>query len=1053
MQRIISFFIRNTVWPTVLMFSIIGFGLISLFQMRYSFFPETKPDTIMIQVVYPGASPDEVAEGVVLKIEEQLDGLEGVDRVTSVSRENFGTVTVEIIEGAAIEKVLTDVKNAVDRINSFPVDSEKPVIYEQKFRSRSLSVVLYGETDLYNLKYIAEQFRDDLLAEEEISQVDIQGLPELEFSIEVSEADMRRYQLTFNEIAAAVRTANLNISGGKLETEDEELLIRAWGRDYYAKDLNDIFIRGNPDGTIVYLKDVATIKEQWEDIPDKLYYNGRFALAVNIDQTEAEDILVIAEKAKEKLAEFNASHEGVQALVLDDRTIPLRQRIELLVKNGLIGLFLVMATLGFFLQLRLSFWVAVSIPFSFAGMFIVAGFVGITINVMSLFGMILVVGILVDDGIVVGENIYVHYERGQPAFRAAIDGAREVLAPVTTSVMTTVVAFLPFFFFAGMLGKFMWQMALVVIASLVFSLIEAFFILPAHLAHSKALQPRKHESAIRVHIERAINFMTYRLYAPSLRTALKHKWITVVTPIAFVMLTIGLLGGGLIGVTFFPFVDSDTVPINLSLVAGSQEREVDSLLARIERVSWAVNDEFRGQREDGQDVILGIKRDIGSNDLGESGSHVGRLTLQLLDAESRDLESYIIANRIRELVGPVPQAQNITFGSSGRFGKPVSVSLLGDNFAQLDQARNLLKAELENFTTLKDITDSDREGRREVNITLKPRAYALGLTLGEVAGQVRQGFFGQEIQRIQRGRDEIRIWVRYRPEDRAALGLLDQMRIRTPNGGEYPFSELASYEIKRGVTSINHLNRKREIKVEANLADVEGDLPPILAEIREGVLPRVLGQVQGVAASFEGQSRDQAKMVASIARIFPIAFLGMFIMVVLVFRSYAQPLLIFSLIPIATLGAIWGHGIQGLQVNMLSFIGMIALSGIIVNDSIILVDQINRNLRLGQKVEEAVYNAGISRLRPILLTTLTTSFGLAPLILETSRQAQFLVPMAVSVAYGLAFGTFILLVILPASFMAFNTLRVKFARRALGLEVTRESVEPAVKELTVAKVE
>jgi len=1037
----------HPIWVTVLMFSVIIFGIVSLGQMRYSFFPETEPDTIIVQVVYPGASPDEVAEGVVLKIEEQLDGLSGVERVTSVSRENSGVVTVETMYGADIDKVLTDVKNAVDGINSFPVDAEKPLIYEQKFRTRSLSVVVSGNTSLYNLKYIAEDLRDNILESPEVTQVDISGLPDLEFSIEVSEADMRRFGLTFDEIAAAVSRANINISGGKFDTGDEEILIRTWGRDYHASELQNIVVRGNTDGTIVYLKDVAEIHEQWEDVPNKTYFNDQNALILNIDQTEQEDILAIADVAREEVENFNSTHDNVRAEVLDDRTIPLRQRVELLMKNGIIGLLLVIIALGFFLNLRLSFWVALTIPFSFAGMFIVASMVGITINVISLFGMIVVVGILVDDGIVVGENIFVHSKKGKKPSIAAVDGAVQMTAPVITSVMTTVIVFLAFFFIQGIMGKFMWQMALVVIASLLFSLVEAFLVLPSHLAHSRALTATQKVSKIRQRIEKAIAFLTNIMYAPVLRAALRHKWITVVTPVALVMVTVGLLGGGLIRTTFFPYVDSDRIPISLALVAGRQEADTEAILTRIEKICWEVNEEMKAERADGRDVILGIQREIGSNNFGESGSHAGMLMCQLLDGEVRGTESYVISNRIREAVGPVPEAQEITYGEGGRFGKAVSVSLLGNDYDQLSRARDLLKAELENFTSLKDITDTDERGKREISITLKPAAYALGLTLSDIFGQVRQGFYGQEIQRIQRGRDEIKVWVRYRPEDRTSLTDLDQMRIRTPDGSEYPFSELAEYSIERGITAINHLDRKQEIRVEANQSNVEEDLPPILAAITEDVLPRVLSQVQGVKAGFEGQSREEAKMQSSMMIVFPAALMGMFILIVLVFRSFAQAGLIFSLIPIGILGAIWGHGIHALQVNVLSVIGTIALSGIIINDSIVFVDQINRNLREGMKVYDAVYNSGIVRLRPILLTTLTTSLGLAPLILETSRQAQFLIPMAISVAYGLLFGTFILLIILPAAFLVFNSIRAKYASLKNGRTMTYEEVEPAVIEM------
>ena len=1046
MKKVVAFFIRFPLWTNVLMISVFLFGFFALAGMRYSFFPELTPNFITVQVVYPGASPEEIEEGVVLKIEENLDGLEGIDRVTSVSRENVATVSVETVKDADLDKVLTEVKNAVDRINSFPLGAEKPVIFEQKFRSRAISVVLFGEADLYNMKVIAENLRDELLATEEISQVAIEGLPRLEFSIEVSEADMRRYRLTFNEIASAVAAENVNISGGKFDTRDEEILIRAYGRNYFTAELNNLVIRGNPDGTVIRLGDVAQIKEQWEDIPDKSYYNGRNALVLNVDKTRQEDIIAVVDRTRTIIDRFNSENSVVQAEVLDDATISLRQRIDLLVNNGIIGLILVIVVLGFFLNLRLSFWVSIGIPFSFAGMFLVANFVGLTINVISLFGMILVIGILVDDAIVVGENIFAHTERGTAPAQAALTGTLEMLGPVTTSVLTTIFAFLPFFFLDGFLGKFIWHMAVVVVATLAFSLVEAFFVLPAHLAHSKGLV-KKEVPRTRQAIENVIHFFTHRTYAPVLKAAMRHKWVTVAFPIALVMLTIGLFGGGFIGFTFFPFIDGDTMPVNVSLVAGRQEADVNALLERIEKVSWEVNEELKSERADGKDIVLGIKRDIGSNDFGDTGSHTGRLTLQLLDGEERNMDSFIIANRIREAVGPVTEAQNISFGRGSLFGKPVSVSLLGNNLAELNKARDLLVAELNQFSTLRDVTDSNKEGRREIDIRLKPRAYALGLTLRDVAGQVRQGFFGQEVQRIQRGRDEIRVWVRYRPEDRSSLGFLDGMRIRTPEGAEYPFSELAGYEISRGLTAINHLYKKREVQVEADLADAGIDLPPILAQIRNDVLPRVLSQVQGVQVSYEGQSRDQQKTQASFRRTFPVALLGMFILIVLVFRSYAQAGVIFSLIPFGVLGAFWGHGIEGIQVNTLSIYGIIALTGIFVNDSIVLIDQVNRNLRTGQSVFEAVYNAGIARLRPILLTTLTTAVGLAPVITETSRQAQFLIPMAVSVAYGLVFGTFLLTIVLPATYLALNRLRQLSARILTGQKLTPEQVEPAVREM------
>ncbi len=1047
MKRVIEFFARYPVWTNVLLVSVLLFGGLALSNLRYSTFPEIAPNRIIIQVLYPGASPEEVEEGVILKVEENLDGLDGIERVTSASSENFGNVNVETIRGADMDKVLADVKNAVDRINSFPLGAEKPVVFAQKFRSRALSIVLYGETDLRTMKIYAENLRDDLIALPEISQVAIQGYPGLEISIEVSEADLRRFQLTFDEITRRVQSENVNLSGGKFETRDEEILIRAYGREYTANELANLVIRGESDGNLIRLKDVAAIKERWADSPDKTYYNGQTAVVLNIEKTREENVLEVADLSKQMVEKFNSENTVIEAKVLADNTISLRQRLQLLVNNGLIGLVLVVLSLSFFLNLRISFWVAIGIPFSFAGMFLALSFAGITLNVISLFGMIIVIGILVDDAIVVSESIFSEFEKGKKGVQAAIDGAIIMLGPVTTSVMTTILVFIPFFFLDGFLGRFIWNLAAVVVAALIFSLIESFMVLPAHLAHSKGLHTHSKDSKIRKKIEGIIQFMTQRLYGPSLRYALRYKWVTVTTPIVFVLITIGLFGGGFIGFTFFPFIDGDTMPINVSLVAGRQEADVDHILKEIEEIVWAVNDEMSAEREDGLQYILGVKRDIGSNDFGDAGSHAGKLTLQLLDGELRGMDSFVFANRIRKAVGPRPEAQKISFGRASMFGKPVSVSLLGSNLTELTKASDLLTAELNQFPTLRDVSLGSKEGRREIDITLKPLAYSLGLTLRDIAGQVRQGFFGQEVQRLQRGRDEVRVWVRYSPEDRSSLGYLDRMLIRTRDGSEYPFGELATYSLKRGITSISHLDKKRELKVEADLASGDLDLPPILAEIREEVIPRVLAQVQGVSVSYEGQSRDQAKTGASFRRTFPLAFMGMFILLILVFRSYIQALLIFGLIPFGVIGAFWGHGLHGIQVNTLSIYGILALTGIIVNDSIVLVDKINRNLRGGMKLHPAVYDAGISRLRPILLTTFTTAFGLAPLIFETSRQAQFLIPMAISMAYGLVFGTFLILVVLPSSYLVMNRVRRQWMRLYHGVIVDPEDVEPAIIEM------
>jgi multidrug efflux pump subunit AcrB len=1047
MERIVRFFTLYPVWTNVLFFAVLFFGILVLSQMKYSFFPETPPDVINVSVTYPGASPEEIEEGIILKIEENVEGLEGIDRVTSISRENFGSVRIEIISGYDVDKLTNDVKNAVDRINSFPVGIEKPVVAEQKFQDAVMTIVMAGKTDRYQLKYIADRFRDDLILTEEISQAEIGGLPNLEISIEVSEEKLRRYGLSFTEIANAVRGFNINLSGGKFETRDEEILIRGYNRQYYAEEFDNIAVRGGRDGSVVFLRDVATVREKWEDSPEKVYFNGKPAVVLSISKTISEDILAIRERAQELIDQFNAEDNGIRMEILDDRTIALRGRLSLMINNGLLGLLLVIISLTFFMNLRLSFWVAIGIPFSFAGMFIFAGLYGITINVISLFGMIIVVGILVDDAVVVGENIYSHYERGKKPLQAVIDGTIEVFPAVVTSVATTIIAFLPYFFLDGRLGKFIWHVSLVVILSLIFSLIESLLILPAHLAHSKGLHPHKEDKPMRRRIENLIKWFTNDVYGPFLNRSMRHKWFTMAMPLALTLLVVGLLRGGFIKATFFPFIDGDTMPVNLSLTPGTQEHITDSLLARIEALAPAVNDRLREMRDDDADVLIKVRRQIGSNDFGETGSHTGKLNFELLPGEEREMDSFIIANIMREMTGEIPAAEKITFGQAGIFGRAVSLSLLGNNIDELQNAKATLKRELGAMDELKDITDSDQVGLREIRLELKPRAYALGLTLADVANQVRDGFFGREIQRLQRGRDEIKVWVRYREADRASIDKLREMRIRTADGRAFPFTEVATFHMDRGLILINHLDRLREIKVEADMVNPEGDIANILDYIRNEVMPEILAANPGVRVSYEGQSRSQQKVARSAQKAFPLALAGIVILMILVFRSYLQSLLVFGLIPLGVVGAFIGHGIHGIPVNMLSLFGIIALSGIIVNDSIVFIDQINRNLRKGMEVVAAVHKAGISRMRPILLTTFTTVLGLGPLILEKSRQAQFLIPMAVSVAYGLILTTFLILLILPSAFLVLNRLRLGWYRHIRGQQVSARDVEPAIREM------
>jgi multidrug efflux pump subunit AcrB len=633
------------------------------------------------------------------------------------------------------------------------------------------------------------------------------------------------------------------------------------------------------------------------------------------------------------------------------------------------------------------------------------------------------------------------------------------MAPVFTAVITTMLAFTPFFFFEGMIGKFIWQEAVVVVAALLFSLIESFFILPAHLAHSKGLSSNKKTGRVRRAMDRGYQYLNRNIFGPALRIAMEYKFITISVPVFLLMVTWGLIKGEVVKSSSFPHIGRDNVNIDLTFTSGSQEARTDSILAVMEKKVWVLNAKLKKERKDGEDVVLYVTRTIGSNGLGDAGSHAGQLRLDLLPGDKRDMPAHVIGGMLRKMTGDIPGVQRVSFGGRGRWGMPVNISLLGDDLVQLESAKDLLKEKLKEYSTLKDVMDNDVQGRREISLSLLPKARALGLTLRDIAGQVRQGFFGQEIQRLQRGNDEIRIWVRYAPEDRISMGQLENMRIRTRTGEEYPFSELVEFSVDRNIVKVMHLDGKREIRVEADFEDPETAVKPIMDEIKATTVPEVLSSSEGVRVSYEGRARSDVKFARSAMKTFRLCLLGILIVLILVFRSYLQAILIFLMIPTGLIGAIFGHMFHGLLLSRLSTAGIIALSGIVINDSIVYIDQINRNLREGMKIKSAVFEAGLSRLRPILLTTATTVLGLSPLIFETSRQAKFLIPMAVSVAYGLLFGSVLILFVVPCLFLTLNNVRYygriawyrvysSITGKEREIDFTRESVEPAVKEVT-----
>ncbi len=1050
MKSILSYFIKYPVVVNIIVLMFIVLGIAGALSMKSSYHPLLDSKNISIQLNYPGASPQEMEEGVVLKIENNLKGIVGVDRVTSVSRENAANINVEILRGKNIDVVLADVKNAVDKVPSYPIGMEPPIISKIENVRETISFTISGKNiPLRTLKQYAREIENDLRSLKGISQVTVTGFPDEEIEIAVRENDLRAYDLSFEIVANAVRQANILITGGTIRTDSEDYLIRANNRSYYGDELLNLIVRADKSGNIIRLKDIAEVNDAWSEIPDRIFNNDETAISISISNTNNEDLLSSAQQVRDYIKTFNQQHENIQINISNDLSITLGQRTELLLKNIFYGVLLVLLFLALFLNARLAFWVAAGLPIAFLGMFIFIAQLNVTINVFSLFGMIVVIGILVDDGIVISENIFNHYQQGKNPIRAAIDGTLEVIPPIVSAILTTLLAFATFYFLDGRMGDMFSEVSTVVILTLLISLIEALIILPAHIAHSRALTKNDKKiskiniffSNVNKYADKILLYIRDNLYAPYLKYFLKHKFLGFAIPIALLILTFGALGGGIVKTSFFPSIASDKITINLDMPQGTNELITDSIATTIEEAALIVNEEYKNKQMGNKSVIQNIIKRIGP------GSSHATLTLNLLPGEERDFSSPEITNSIREKVGVINDIESLTFGSGGNFaGSPVSVSLLGNNIQELNEAKKELKNILLSNPILKDVTDNDPSGIKEVKINLKQNAYLLGLNLQSVMNQVRYGFFGFQAQRFQRGQDEIKVWVRYNKDDRSSIKNLDDMRIITPTGSRVPFSEIATYEIKRGEVAINHLSGKREIRISADLKSAKDSPTDILSDIRSNVMPGIFSKYPSVTASYEGQNREAQKTKDSLGSVGFVILMLIYAVIAFTFRSFSQPVLLLFMVPFSLIGIVWGHYLHGLPINILSWLGIIALIGIMVNDGLVLVEKFNGFLRDGLKFDEALIQAGISRFRAIFLTTITTFAGLSPLLFEPSRQAQFLKPMAISISYGIIIATFLTLLMLPLLLSLGNSAKVFIKRVVTGKEITKEEVESTNRE-------
>ncbi len=1071
MRNIIAYFIKHSVAVNVVVLAFLIFGLFGASKLKSSFFPLVDSKNISITVTYPGASPQEVEEGIILKIEDNLKGLNGVERVTSTSLENSGNINVEIQKGKDIDFMLLEVKNAVDRVPSFPVGMEPLVVAKQEASRPTITFSISGKNiPLATLKQIGRQVENDLRGIDGISQVQISGYPQEEIEIAINETNLLAYNLSFDEVSQAVNQSSLISTGGTIKTSAEEYLIRANSRSYYANELSNLVVKSDASGRIIRLKDIATVKDQFSETPNANYFDGNLSINVTITSTNSEDLISSAEKTKEYIQQFNEKYDNIELNVIRDLSITLVQRTKLLTENAIIGMTLVLMFLSLFLNTRLAFWVAFGLPVAFLGMFMFAGYFNVTINVLSLFGMIIVIGILVDDGIVIAENIYQHYEKGKSPEQAALDGVMEVLPAIISAIVTTILAFAIFLFLDGRIGEFFGEVSVVVMLTLIVSLVEALIILPAHLAHSKALrkQNKKQKTGIAGVFQNVFSKLRYinafgdaimkwlrdNMYSPTLRFSLENKFLSFSLFIVFLILTAGSFGGGIIRGAFFPQIASDQVRITLNMPNGTNEKVTDSIISFIEKkaieVAKEINDEYFGENNE-KYLVENMIKNIGP------GSATASLSINLLPGEERPnaITSRLVTNKIQERVGPVFGVESLVYGSGGNFGgSPVSISLLGNNIKELKAVKTELKQNLENNILLKDVTDNDPAGIKEIRLKLNESAYALGLNLRTVMTQVRSAFFGSQAQRFQRGQDEIRVWVRYNREDRSSIKNLDNMRILVPSGERVPLKEIASYQIERGDVAINHLEGRREIQVSADIKDPKKtSSTDVMFEIQNEIMPEILAKYPTVTPSYEGQNRERLKLTNSLAPVGLTVLVLIYIVIAFTFRSYTQPLLLLFLIPLSLPAVAWGHWIHDFPVNILSMLGIIALIGIMVNDGLVLIGKFNNNLRDGMSYDESLYEAGRARFRAIFLTSITTVAGLAPLIFEESRQAQFLIPMAISIAYGIGFATILTLIVLPIFLSFSNSVKTTTKWLITGNKVTKEEVERVTQEKNLFKDE
>ena len=1026
---IIPWFVHNSVAANLLMILIIFAGFFSYLHINKKMFPEFNPNLIQVSVAHLGATPEEVEKSVILKVEEALEDIEGIKRITSEAQEGFGIVSIELITGYSLSEKLNEVQMNIDTITTFPAQTEKPIVTRLEFKGQVLWLSVHGSMDRRARQNMAQDIRDEIMLLPSVNSAEVVGNRPYEISIEVSEQILQQYQLTFEDISNAIRRSSIDLPGGTLKTQSGNISLRVQGQAYTGAEYGAITLRTEADGTKLLLSDVAKIDDGFVESEGFAMFDGEPTSSIMVQSTGDQNDIEIAQQVRDYVAEKNtALPAGAHLTVWGDSSIYLEQRLDLMINNMLAGALLVFLVLTLFLRIKIAFWVMLGIPISFFGALVMMPLLGewsVSINMLSLFAFIMVLGIVVDDAIVIGESAYDEIDRYGHSANNVINGTLKVAMPATFGVLTTIAAFAPLLFIDSGVAPFFRAISLVVSFCLIFSLIESKWILPAHLAHMK-YTPLTNDNAnglerIQMRFQKNLTKFIEQVYKPAVEKALRARYITMSVFIAIFILSISLIVGSIVKVEVFPNVPSDFIQGNVTMIEGTPVHQRNKAIDRIIKAIEKVADENIHQ-----DINF-IEHQMVFTNSDTSAS----IILELVKPDKRELDAYQIEKLWRDEIGEIAGTKELRFfaGTNAGGGAAIEFQLTGKDNKQLEAATKAVEEKLSSYDGVYDIRNSFKRGNQEIKISITPEAEILGLTLSDIATQVRQAFYGEEAQRIQRGRDELKVMVRYPEEQRLSITDLENMWIRTRTGEQVPFYQVANIAIGQGFSSISRVNQKRSITISADIDSEKVQSRQVVTEMNEIFLPMILADYPNVDYGVEGASKEQQDFLRQLGYAAIGALFLIYALIAIPTKSYSQPFVIMSVIPFGIIGAIVGHWLMGRTINMMSLFGFIALTGVVVNDSLIMVDFINKAKNSGMRMIDVVSQAGTQRFRAILLTSLTTFFGIFPLYFEGSLQAQFIIPMAISLGFGIAFATVITLFLIPALYLIKEDIATVFGRR------------------------